>query len=168
MPVADTLLRLAEEPRFYAPRWSSDILAELAATLSKFGFTETQIAHRLDRMQNAFPEALVDGYQHLVSSMKNHPKDRHVLAAAVRCEAHLIVSNNQKHFPNNALSGFDLECLTADEFIERQYRLNPNIFIGVLKQQAADVGWTLPRLISKHVPSLARLIVIKNDAAHKL
>lgn len=74
MPVADTLLRLAEEPRFYSPRWSSDILRELAATLSKFGFTETQIAHRMERMQAAFPEALMNGYQHLVNSMKNHPR----------------------------------------------------------------------------------------------
>jgi hypothetical protein len=29
MPVADTLLRLAEEPCFYLPRWSEHILSEL-------------------------------------------------------------------------------------------------------------------------------------------
>jgi predicted nucleic acid-binding protein len=163
MPVADTLLKLAAEPvSFYAPRWSPDILQELATTLDKFGFTQTQIAHRIDQMQMAFPDAVVNGYQHLLDSMKNHPKDRHVLAAAVRCGANCIVSNNKKHFPESVLADFDLECLTADEFIERQYDLNPDVFISVLKEQAEDVGKTLPQLISAHVPCLARLIVIKD------
>jgi len=59
----------------------------------------------------------------------------------------------QKHFPSEVLSEFDLECLTADEFIERQYDLNPDLFISVLKEQASDIGRTLPQLISKHVPA---------------
>ena len=29
VPVADTLLRLAEEPAFYLPRWPEEILLEL-------------------------------------------------------------------------------------------------------------------------------------------
>jgi len=31
--------------------------------------------------------------------MTNHPKDRHVLAAAVRCNAEVIVTHNVKEFP---------------------------------------------------------------------
>jgi predicted nucleic acid-binding protein len=135
MPVADTLLRLADEPAFYTPRCSSDILKELKTTLHKFGYTEPQIEHRIDQMQSAFPAALVEGYKHLLTSMKNNPEDRHVLAAAVRCGANGIVSNNKKHFPDEVLAEFDLECLTADEFIEHQYHLNPDLFINVLKQQ---------------------------------
>jgi hypothetical protein len=76
MPVADTLLRLADEPAFYTPRWSSDILKELKTTLHKFGYTEPQIEHRIDQMQSAFPGALVEGYKRLLPSMKNNPKDR--------------------------------------------------------------------------------------------
>ena len=33
MPVCDTLLRLAEEPAFYAPKWSWEILEEVSRTL---------------------------------------------------------------------------------------------------------------------------------------
>jgi predicted nucleic acid-binding protein len=164
MPVVDTLLRLAEEPAFYSPKWSSDILKELKATLRKFGFTAAQIARRVEHMQNSFPDALVDGYHHLVDSMKNDLKDRHVLAAAVQCGADCIVTNNKKHFAAAVLREFDLKCLTADEFMERQYRLNPDVFITRLKRQAADIGWTLPDLISKHVPCLARLTVIKDGS----
>jgi hypothetical protein len=93
--------------------------------------------------------------------MTNDPKDRHVLAAAVKCGAHSIVSNNLKHFQQESLASYDLECLTADEFIKHQYYLNPDAFITVLMDQASDIGWTLPQLISKHVPSLSKLIITR-------
>jgi predicted nucleic acid-binding protein len=159
MPVADTLLRLAEEPAFYAPRWSDSILNEVRRTLSsKFGYSEKQATRRLKTMNAAFPEAMVTGYENLVDSMTNHPKDRHVLAAAVRCRAHAIVTNNEKHFPRESLEPYGLECVSADKFLEDQYHLNPDVFIGKLVEQALEIKWTLPQLIAKHVPSLARLI----------
>jgi hypothetical protein len=37
--------------------------------------------------------------------------------------------------------------LTADEFITHQYHLDPDAFIGVLVEQAKDIGRTLPQLI---------------------
>jgi hypothetical protein len=45
------------------------------------------------RCAGFFPEAEVDGYQDLVDQMTNHPKDRHVLAAAVAARADFIVSS---------------------------------------------------------------------------
>jgi len=44
-------------------------------------------------MRRAFPEA-VETYEHLIDSMTNHPKDRHVLAPAVAAEADVIVTLN--------------------------------------------------------------------------
>lgn len=29
MPLADTLLRIADEPRLYVPKWSDEIMAEV-------------------------------------------------------------------------------------------------------------------------------------------
>ena len=84
-----------------------------------------------------------------------------MLAAAVKCGAHSIVSDNVKHFQKEALSPYGLECLTADDFMRHQYHLDPDAFISVLVEQARDIGWTLPRLISKHVPSLSQLIIIR-------
>ena len=109
-------------------------------------------------MRDSFPEAMVAGYEGLIDAMKNDQKDRHVLAAAVRCGAHAIVSNNKRHFPANLLEPYEMECITADEFLEHQYHLNPDRFISKLTDQASDINWTLHQLISKHVPSLARLI----------
>jgi hypothetical protein len=112
-------------------------------------------------MNSAFPDAMVTGYDNLIVSMTNDPKDRHVLAAAVQCGAHSVISNNVKHFPQESLAAYGLECLTANDFLTHQYHLNPDAFISVLVEQAQDIGWTLPRLISKHVPSLSKLIITR-------
>jgi len=37
MPLADTLLRMAEAPRLYLPKWSQAILDEVRATSSRSG-----------------------------------------------------------------------------------------------------------------------------------
>ena len=134
MPVADTLLRLAEEPRFYLPRWSNQILDELHRTLEiKFGYSAEQAARRVRVMLTAFPEAMVTGYAELIPAMKNHPKDAHVLAAAIRCRAQAIVSDNKRHFPKEALTGYSITCLTAGEFLEEQYRLDSAGFLSLIE-----------------------------------
>src|SRR5436305_10152730 len=125
MPIADTLLRLAEEPCFYLPRWSDHILTELHRTLSvKFRYTEQQAERRIQVMREYFPESLVTGYEDLIPMMKNEPKDAHVLAAAVRCSAHTIVTDNKGDFPAQVLSQYSIECLSAGEFLEHQYHLD--------------------------------------------
>src|ERR1039457_4327260 len=106
MPLADTLLRLAEEPAFYVPKWSREILNEVASTLAKFGYSNEQIKRRIVAMQAAFEDAVITGYEDLVPAMRNDPKDRHVLAAAVRNGAHAIVSNNKRHFPKELLEPY--------------------------------------------------------------
>lgn len=162
MPVADTLLKLAEEPAFYTPRWSHEILNEVKRTLlEKFKYSQAQVERRIAKVQEAFPDAAVEGYSDLIQAMKNDPKDRHVLAAAVKCGAHAIVSDNKKHFPEAELAPYGLECMSADEFIKHQYHLDPDSFISVLTRQASDIGWTLPQLISKHVPCLRTLIITR-------
>src|SRR5262249_34373195 len=130
MPVADTFLRLAEET-FYTPKWSDQILIELKRTLEKFGYTPQQSENRLMALRKAFPEALVTGYEDLIPAMKNNEKDRHVLAAAVRCRAHCIVTSNARHFPAEALAPYDLECLSPDDFLVHQYHLDTDGFIEI-------------------------------------
>lgn len=108
MPVCAVLLKLAQEPAMYLPFWSECILSELAKALAKpsFSLSPNQIERRLAYMRKHFPESSVSGYECLAPSMKCHEDDRHVLAAAVRCEAGAIVTNNRKHFPNVALAPF--------------------------------------------------------------
>lgn len=43
-------------------------------------------------MRTAFPDARVTGHEPLIPAMTNHPKDRHVLAAAAHADAAVIVT----------------------------------------------------------------------------
>ena len=89
--LCDTLLSVAETG-IYRPLWSPGVLDELDRNLRKRGATEAQVIHRLDQMSRHFPDATVTGYEHLIGSMENDPKDRHVLAAAVRGGAEVLVT----------------------------------------------------------------------------
>lgn len=103
MPLADTLLRLAEPPAILEARWSEEILAEMSrALIRNFGKAPEKARYREQAMRRFFPKAMVDGHQPLVSQMVNHPKDRHVLAAALTCQADYLVTFNLRDFPQSA------------------------------------------------------------------
>jgi hypothetical protein len=122
-----------------------------------------RVAYRIDRMTAAFPDALTTGYEGLIDAMKNDEKDRHVLACAMRSNSHAIVTSNKKHFPEEALKPYELECMTPDDFLVHQYHLDADGFIGVIISQAAKINRSPSELLAslrKHVPTLASYIRI--------
>lgn len=140
----DTLLRLAETPRLYVPKWSADILEETTRTLqNKFAKTDAQTAHLTEQIKAAFPESLVTGYKDLEISLTNETKDRHVLAAAIRCGAQVIVTFNLKHFPREALKLYAIEALHPDEFLVNQFHLDGALVTKKLAEQAAAINRTV-------------------------
>src|SRR5439155_23514372 len=67
------------------PRWTSKIPTEVTRTLvGRFGKTPEKFLYRQTSMREFFPGALIEKYESLVPEMKNHPKDRHVLAGSSR------------------------------------------------------------------------------------
>ena len=100
-------------------------------------------------MQTAFEDANVTGYECLITSMTNDAKDRHVLAAAVRCGAHAIVTNNVRHFPPQAVKPYDIDVLTADEFLLHQFHLDPELMLEKMLQQAITRGVDFDALVTR-------------------
>lgn len=93
----DLMLRLADEAAL-SPLWSADVLDELERNLAdRIGANGA--ARRVQAMRGAFPEAEVRGYENLAPTMTCDPKDRHVLAAAVRGAAAVLVTFNLEDFP---------------------------------------------------------------------
>lgn len=161
MPLCDTLLRLAEDPALYIPRWTDDILRELRSTLSRMGYSEAQAQRRITAMDTAFDDAKVTGYEDLVASMTNDPKDRHVLAAAVRCGAHAIITANVRHFPPASLAPYDISVITPDDFLIHQFHLNEELLREKLGAQASARGVGLAALLDRlqrHTPNCVKLI----------
>ena len=156
----DTLLRLAEPPHLYLPRWTREIMRETTRTLeARLGLTPEQIEHLVGELETHFADAWVEGYEALIPAMRNHPKDRHVLAAAVRCGAQTIVTFNLKDFPADALAPWNVEAQSPDEFLIHQYHLEPEAVTGKIKEQAALHGG-LERLMTIHGKTVPRFIVL--------
>lgn len=102
----DTLLRAAGQG-LYRPRWTEEILEEVRRNLvSDLGQSPERSRRPTIRMRQAFPDALIDGYQGFEAIVTNHPKDRHVLAAAVAGGVGAIVTSNLRHFPDAALDPY--------------------------------------------------------------
>lgn len=143
MALCDTLLRLAEEPALYSPKWSEQILTEVARILEReFHKSAKQISWRLAQMRQAFPEAMISVPSELLSAVECIPDkdDRHVLAAAIMANANVIVTQNTRHFPAECLDKFGVLCQTADEFLVHQYHLSWQVVLDKLDDQAAGIS----------------------------
>ena len=80
----------------------------------------------LSLLRTAYPEAEIAADTAMERSLSNHPKDRHVLAAAIRAHADAIVTFNRKDFPASALSPWKVRVVHPDEFLLSLYRSHPN------------------------------------------
>jgi hypothetical protein len=158
----DTLLRLAETPPLYSPRWSDQIWVEVKRNLeSRRKLTPQKIAHLVEQVELHFPEARTEGYEKLSLLMTNHPKDRHVAAAAVKSGAQFIVTSNLKDFPSASLEKWKIEVRHPDGFLIYLYTRHPEEVASRLRDQAATIGRTLPdvlRTLRAGVPKFAAMV----------
>lgn len=75
----------------------------------------------LVQANRAVRDCLMTGYEPLVDALDlPDPDDRHVLAAAIKARAQVIVTHNLKDFPPNMLEKWDMEAKSADDFIRDQ------------------------------------------------
>lgn len=135
--LTDLLLRLADEGVFRA-LWSEEALEEVRKNVIEAGVHEAGIDSRIKAMKEFFPDAMVSGYEALTETMTCDPKDRHVLAAAVRAKADILVTFNVKDFPDQSLEPFDVEVVHPDDFLLDQLDLFPGVVTRVLRELAED------------------------------
>jgi predicted nucleic acid-binding protein len=159
--LCDTLLRLAEAGT-YRPLWSAGVLEELERNLLRLELSQESITYRISQMQHAFPDAEIRGYESLIDSMTCDEKDRHVLAAAVRANAEVLVTFNVDDFPAESTEPYDITLSHPDEFLLDQLDLYPGITLAVIRSQAAAYkspemtpGELLGRLAAAGVPRFA-------------
>ncbi len=137
MPLRDFLLRLATVD-LYTPKWTDRIQEEWIRNLllKREDLQRERLERTRDAMNKAFPDANVEGYESLVDGLTLPDQDdRHVLAAAIRGRADVIVTFNLKHFPADALTGYDIEALHPDAFIVPLIQLDRTRAIEALHSQ---------------------------------
>lgn len=135
-PLRDCLLRLALTDLFKA-RWTDHIHAEwMGALLREGNIPEEKLVAVRDLMDAHVRDGKVTGYESLIDSVAlPDPDDRHVLAAAIRCNADAIVTFNLKDFPAPALEPFGVDVIHPDDFVYYQIDMAPARCCQALRSQ---------------------------------
>lgn len=135
--LATTLLWLAEAGLFQ-PLWSEPILEEVQRNLPKVGVTHEQASRRVAMMREAFgTEALIDDFDDLIDQMRCDPKDRHVLAAAVRGGADMVVTFNLNDFPDEAGAPYGIGICHPDSFLVQVLGEHVDTVVATLERETA-------------------------------
>ncbi|MFF2021221.1 PIN domain-containing protein [Streptomyces sp. NPDC058171] len=134
----DLLIRVAQAGLVQA-KWSDAILDEVFRNLT--AKRPDLRPDRLDRtrhlMVRAVRDCLVKGYEPLINAVQlPDPDDRHVLAAAIRAKAQVIVTFNLKDFPADRLTPWDVEAVHPDAFIAAQIDLDSRVVYSQVEQMA--------------------------------
>ena len=134
------LLTLAEAG-FYRVRWSHRVIEECRQAIEKM-LANREMPDAVARSHNAvaamveaFDDALVIDYDEFLNLGRDLPdrNDAHVLAAAIKTRAHVIVTDNLKHFPIGTLAPLNIEARSTDEFIANTITLNTARAVGAVK-----------------------------------
>jgi predicted nucleic acid-binding protein len=138
-PLRDLLIRIANAEIVQA-RWSERILDECFSSILRQR-PDLQ-AGALDRtrelMIRVVPDCLVTGYEPLEAGLVlPDPEDRHVLAAAIRSNAQVIVTFNLADFPAAVLATYDIEAKHPDNFLLDSIDIAPGAAVRCLTEQAA-------------------------------
>jgi len=118
----------------YTPKWSNTIFKEWKEVMIRKGITKDEAEKRVQRANSAFPDALVINYETLIANLTlPDENDRHVVAAAIKSNADVIVTNNLKDFPEEYLNSFGIKAKSADDFLTDIIDLNQDIAIKAFK-----------------------------------
>ena len=125
--IRDLLISLAQTDTFTA-KWSDEINEEWVSALVGAGKDRQTLLSTCKLMAAAVPDAIVTGYDHLVTGLiLPDERDRHVLAAAISGRCDVIITNNLKDFPLTILSQYGIEVQTPDVFVSNLYDLHPDV-----------------------------------------
>jgi hypothetical protein len=99
-----------------------------------------QLQRTRELMNSNVRDGLVTGYETVIDAVTlPDPDARHVLAAAIRAGADLIVTFNLNDFPKKDLQPYGIEAQHPDDFLTYQLDLAPNIVCAAAKRHRASL-----------------------------
>ena len=140
-PLRDLLMHLAVTDMFRA-RWTAAIHAEWMRTAHRL--RPDIPADNFERVRQLMDEnvrdCLVTGYEGLIPAITlPDPDDRHVVAAAIRCGAQVIVTFNERDFPIDTLAAFGIEAQHPDTFVSHLFDLDRVATLNAVKRHRASL-----------------------------
>ncbi len=166
-PLRDLLMRLAVAGLVRA-RWTDQILDECFRSIkaNRPDLTDAQLNRTRSLMNLAVRDCLVTGFEGLIAGITlPDVDDRHVVAAAVRVGAQVIVTSNLKDFPSKDLAPLGIEAQAPDDFVLNLIDLAPGTVASIVNEQASALkappqtrGQLLERLLENGlIGSVAKL-----------
>jgi predicted nucleic acid-binding protein len=124
-PLVRNLILSLAEAQLFRLRWSERILDEFergfVRDVLRHGCDNPETAARQKReyLVRAFPEAMIEGHEHLEAALQAlpDPDDRHIVAAALHAGAAQIITNNLRDFPVDVMGPLQIDVRSADDFI---------------------------------------------------
>lgn len=153
----DVLIRVAQRGMVRA-RWTERILDEVFMNLvsNRPDLDHTKLARTRELMNAAVRDVLVEGYEALIPTVTlPDENDRHVVAAAIRAQAQMVVTTNLRDFPSNELGKWNIEAKHPDDFLVDQFHLDA-IALHVILQQIADSATRPPLTFADVLDGLER------------
>lgn len=138
----DITVRLAEAG-IVRPRWTERIQDEwMRGLLRKRPELSRERLERTRRLMDAaLPDARVTGYERWIDTLSlPDPDDRHVLAAAIRCGADVIVTFDRKHFPRRVLARYGIGVLHPDPFTVGLLAASPDQVHAAVREHRRSLG----------------------------
>lgn len=136
-PLRDLLMQLALTDLFRA-KWTDRIHDEWTRNVLKDrpDLTKERIERTRRLMDVNVRDCLVTDYEALIPALTlPDPDDRHVLAAAIRGRADVIVTHNLRHFPTKILAPLGIEAQHSDTFVNHLLHLKEATVIEAVKRQ---------------------------------
>ncbi len=155
MPLSDLVMNLVETGLFRA-KWTEAIHQEWIESLLKnrTDLSRSKLERRRDNMNLHAEGCLVTNYEDLIPSLRlPDPNDRHVLAAAIRGRADVIVTNNLADFPSDTLKGFGIEAQHPDQFIAHLLSLSPGAVYTAAKRHRESLRLR-PKTVDEYLATL--------------
>ncbi|WP_433437438.1 PIN domain-containing protein [Nonomuraea sp. CA-141351] len=162
----DLLIRLAMTGRMQA-KWTNKILDEMQRNLAvnRPDIAPEKLGKLRLLMNSAVRDSLVEGYEPLVEGLKlPDPDDRHVLAAAIKVGAQVIVTSNLKDFPADTLADWGIEAKSPDDFVLDQIDLDDRV-VWACVQQIADSRVNPPETVEDILDALETAGLVESVAA---
>jgi len=149
------LMHLALTGIFRA-KWSNAVHEEWISNLLKNrpDLTRQKLERTRQLMDKAALDALVEDYEDLIPSLSLPDEDdRHVLAAAIRGKAQVIVTMNLKDFPAEVLQEYEIEAQHPDDFILQLAELAPDAVMDAAETHRQSLK-NPPKSIDEYLASL--------------
>jgi hypothetical protein len=140
----------------FRAKWSADVHEEWIRNLlaNRPDLTRQKLERTRQLMDKAAPDSLVTGYEHLIPGLRlPDPNDRHVLAAAIRCGASVIVTQNLADFPPEALREYDVEAQHPDEFVLHLLDLAPGLVVEAAETHRRSLK-NPPKSVEEYIGAL--------------